>query len=82
MCLTAPARLLSSDGSTGIVEIDGRQRHTSLLFVPEARPGDWLLVGAGNALCRLDPTEARELTGLIAAARAAAKPTSTTGGRP
>ena len=80
MCLTAPARLLSTDGSTGIVEVEGRRRRASLLLVPEARPGDWLLVGAGNALRRLDPADAIELTDMIAAAAAAAAP-PTTGGR-
>jgi len=86
MCLTAPARLLSidasADGSTGIVELDGLRRRASLVFVPDARPGDWLLVGAGSALRRLEPAEARELTDLIAAATAATAATHPTGGRP
>ena len=90
MCLTAPARLLSIDesaeGSTGFVELDGLRRHASLLLVPEAQPGDWLLVGAGNALRRLEPAEARELTDLIAAASAATAaapgPARSTGRRP
>ena len=72
MCLTAPARLVEADGSIGVVEVAGRRRRASLLFVPDAVPGDWLLVGAGSALRRLDPTEAQELTDLIAAATAAA----------
>jgi hydrogenase expression/formation protein HypC len=85
MCLTAPARLLSiddaADGSAGLVDIDGLRRRTSLVLVPDARPGDWLLVGAGNALRRLDPVEARELTDLIAAATAATAAPYPTGGR-
>lgn len=71
MCLTAPARLVSADGSVGIVELDGRRRRASLLLVPDAQPGDWLLVGAGHALRSLDPVEAREILDLIAAASAA-----------
>lgn len=91
MCLTAPALLLSidpsTDGSTGTVELDGLRRRASLLLVPDARPGDWLLLGAGNALRRLDPDEARELTDLIAAATAASAeqttdPIPSIGGRP
>ena len=81
MCMTAPARLVAVDGSTGVVEIDGRRRRASLLLVPDLEPGDWVLVGAGNALRRLDPTEARELTDLIAAATAATDSNAPTGGR-
>lgn len=80
MCLTAPARLVSSEDGIGIVEVGGRRRRASLLLVPDAAPGDWLLVGAGNALRRLDPTEAEELTDLIAAATAAAASMPPTGG--
>jgi hydrogenase expression/formation protein HypC len=71
MCLTAPARVLDIDGETALVEIDGRRRRASLLLVPDARPGDWLLVGAGTALRRLDEAEALDLVDLIAAAVAA-----------
>jgi hydrogenase expression/formation protein HypC len=92
MCLTGPARLLAVDGPTGVVDVDGRRRRASLLFVPEAVPGDWLLVGAGTALRRLEPDEARELGDLIATAVAAtataatatvaAEPPAPTGGQP
>lgn len=86
MCLTAPARLLSivaaADGSAGIVDIDGRRRRASLVLVPDAQPGDWLLVGAGTALRTLDAAEAQELCDLIAAATAATAARYPTGGRP
>ena len=82
MCLTAPARLVSADGSVGIVELDGRRRRASLLLVPDAQPGDWLLVGAGHALRSLDPVEAREILDLITAASVATPPASPPTGGP
>jgi hydrogenase expression/formation protein HypC len=80
MCLTAPARLVTVDGQVGVVDLDGRRRRASLLLVPDAIPGDWLLVGAGNALRRLDPTEAEELADLIAAAASSADSARPPGG--
>lgn len=77
MCLTAPALVLSVDGSVAVVEQDGRHRRASLLLLPGVRPGDWLLVGAGTALRRLDADEAHELTELLGAARAASLPATT-----
>jgi hydrogenase expression/formation protein HypC len=68
MCLTAPARVLVVDGLTALVDQDGRRRHASLLLVPDARPGDWLLVGAGTALRRLEPDEADDIAETIRAA--------------
>ena len=72
MCLTAPARVVSVLGDVAVVEHDGRRRTASLQLLSDARPGDWVLLGAGAALRRLDPTEARELLDLIATARIAA----------
>ena len=71
MCLTAPALVLSVAGAFAVVEQDGRRRRASLLLLNGVRPGDWLLVGAGTALRRLEADEALELTELLGAARAA-----------
>jgi hydrogenase expression/formation protein HypC len=71
MCLTAPALVVSRTEATAVVEHDGRRRIASLLLVPEVRPGDWVVVGAGSVLRRLDPREAADLVDLITAARAA-----------
>ncbi|HEX7950789.1 MAG TPA: HypC/HybG/HupF family hydrogenase formation chaperone [Candidatus Limnocylindrales bacterium] len=77
MCLTAPAFVVSVDGAFAVVEQDGRRHRASLLLLDGVGPGDWLLVGAGTALRRLEADEARELTELLGAARAATNQPST-----
>jgi hydrogenase expression/formation protein HypC len=68
VCITAPGRIVGLTAEGAVVEIDGARRRASTLIVPDAAVGDWVLVGAGSVLRRLDPAEAAELTGLISAA--------------
>ncbi|MFH1022725.1 MAG: HypC/HybG/HupF family hydrogenase formation chaperone [Planctomycetota bacterium] len=63
MCLAIPGQILSIAGDTperrtAKVSFGGAVREASLAFVPEAVPGDYVLVHAGFALSRLDETEA------------------------
>ena len=44
MCLAVPARLIAVNDAIGTVELTGATRDCSLLLVPEAKVGDWLLV--------------------------------------
>ena len=60
MCLAVPARLVETRDTTGLVDFGGVRREVSLLFVPEAAIGDYVLVHAGCAIERLDETEAEE----------------------
>ena len=66
MCLTIPGRRVRIEGSdpltrTGVVEYGGALRRTvQLLYLPEAREGDWVLVHAGVATGRVAEAEARE----------------------
>ena len=50
MCLAVPAQLVHINETIGTVELTGVQRECSLLLVPEAKIGDWLLVHAGCAV--------------------------------
>lgn len=68
MCVTYPGRVVSVDGGSALVETDGRRLRASLLVVPEASVGDWVIVAAGTVLEVLDPDEARALRELLAAA--------------
>ena len=65
MCVTAPARVLAVDGETAIVDLDGVPRRASLVIVPEAAVGDWVLVAAGLVLEVLDEAEVNELQHLL-----------------
>ncbi|MEI7835248.1 MAG: HypC/HybG/HupF family hydrogenase formation chaperone [Planctomycetota bacterium] len=46
-------------GDRGIVALDGNRANVSLVLVPEARQGDWVLVHAGYAITVLDEAEAK-----------------------
>lgn len=64
MCLAVPGRILSLEGETslesrGEVDFEGILREVNLSFVPDAKPGDWVLVHAGFALQMIDDAEAR-----------------------
>ncbi|MBP6923312.1 MAG: HypC/HybG/HupF family hydrogenase formation chaperone [Veillonella sp.] len=59
MCLAVPAQLISINESIGIIELTGATRDCSLLLVPEAKVGDWLLVHAGFAVQIVDEEEAQ-----------------------
>lgn len=50
MCLAVPLKLISIDGTSGVGEFDGVRRRVELTFVPQARPGDYVIVHAGFAM--------------------------------
>ena len=54
MCLAVPAQLVAVNDVIGTVELTGATRDCSLLLVPEAKVGDWLLVHAGFAVQIVD----------------------------
>jgi len=68
MCLAVPGRIIevrapdgdSATGPIGTVDFQGSRLDVGLVFTPEARVGDWVLVHAGFALHLLDEAEARE----------------------
>ena len=62
MCLAVPLELIeiSSDGRAGIVSTGGSKMEVGLDLVPEAKPGDYLLIHAGIAIQVLEKEEAEE----------------------
>lgn len=63
MCLAIPGLILE-DGMEGgsrvaLVQFGGAARKVHLDFVPEAQPGDYVLVHVGFAISRVDEAEAR-----------------------
>ena len=54
MCMSIPGTVLSIDREgpvpIGRVELQGVEREVNLAFVPEARPGDRLIVHSGIAV--------------------------------
>nr|WP_054673094.1 HypC/HybG/HupF family hydrogenase formation chaperone [Veillonella denticariosi] len=60
MCLAVPAQLVAVNDTIGTVELTGgATRDCSLLLVPDAKVGDWLLVHAGFAVQIVDEEEAQ-----------------------
>lgn len=61
MCLGVPGRITAvEDGMVrmGTVDFDGSTLEVCLAYVPEAMPGDYVLVHAGFALTTLDEEQA------------------------
>lgn len=58
MCLTVLGTVLDRDGDEAIVRTGDGLLRCSALIVPEALPGDDVLVGLGAILRRLTPDEA------------------------
>jgi hydrogenase expression/formation protein HypC len=65
MCLTAPARVLAVDGEMALVDLDGMARRASLVLLPDATVGDWVLVASGLVLEALDEAEVNALQELL-----------------
>ena len=64
MCLAIPGRIvaITPDPASPVAEVDydGVRRRAQLIYLPEARVGDYILVQAGFAVRRLSEAEARE----------------------
>jgi len=59
MCLALPAEILSIDGDTATVDVDGVTTPVSLAFLEGCTPGDFVVVHVGYALTRIEPEEAQ-----------------------
>ena len=65
MCLAVPAKVIDIQDKLARVEISGVQRDASLMLLPEAKIGDFVLVRAGFAMQIVDEKEAEETTALL-----------------
>jgi hydrogenase expression/formation protein HypC len=61
MCLAVPAKITRLDESgQGTVRYMGSEVKANFSLVPQARPGDWVIIHAGFAISVMDEKEARE----------------------
>ncbi|MBE0429600.1 MAG: HypC/HybG/HupF family hydrogenase formation chaperone [Thermoleophilia bacterium] len=60
MCLAVPARIIEKRADLATVEIGGITRQASLVLLPGAGIGDYVLIHAGFAISLIDRHEARE----------------------
>ena len=65
MCLAIPGRLVETSREDGVamgkVDFGGTRKRVCLEHVPEAQPGDYVLVHVGFALSRIDEVEAHRV---------------------
>jgi hydrogenase expression/formation protein HypC len=70
MCLGVPGRIVSVSEEDEVlmatVEFGGIRKRVCLEHVPDAEPGDYVLVHVGFALSRIDEEEARRVFELLA----------------
>ena len=71
MCLAVPARVISIEDRLASVEVQGVRRAASLMLLPEAAVGDYVLVHAGFAMQIVDHEEAERIEALRAEMRGA-----------
>jgi hydrogenase expression/formation protein HypC len=60
MCLAIPALVLSLDGDTAAVDIDGVRRTIGTMLTPQVKVGDYVLLHTGYSIGILKPEEAEE----------------------
>ncbi|MCI6231865.1 MAG: HypC/HybG/HupF family hydrogenase formation chaperone [Selenomonas sp.] len=65
MCLAVPAKILSIQDALAKVELSGVTKDVSLMLLPEAKIGDYVLVHAGFAMQIVDEKEAEETYALL-----------------
>lgn len=70
MCLAIPGRLIEVTFEQGVrmgkVDFGGTLKRACLEHVPEAVPGDYVLVHVGFALSRIDEEEAKRVFAFLA----------------
>jgi len=66
MCLALPMRITAIEDQLATIVAEGLQQRASIVLVPDARVGDYVLVHAGYAISVLDEAEAGETYALLA----------------
>ena len=66
MCLAFPAKILEIDGDLATVERSGVKRKASLMLLPDAAVGDYVLIHAGFAMQVIDERELKIRDALVA----------------
>lgn len=65
MCLAVPAKVIEKKDMVATVEVEGICRDISLMLLPEANEGDYILMHAGFAIQVIDEEEAKITTELL-----------------
>ena len=60
MCLAVPLKLVEINGKDAVGEALGMQRAVRVDFIPDPKPGDYVMVHAGFAIERLPEEQAMD----------------------
>jgi hydrogenase expression/formation protein HypC len=67
MCLAVPARIVTLNGTTATISVDGALREVDVSLIEAPRLGDHVLVHAGFAIHKWDQDEVDELEAIRSA---------------
>ena len=59
MCLAVPAQIVEREDMVATVDVGGVRRQVSMMLLPEAQIGDYVLIHAGFAMQQIDEEEAK-----------------------
>jgi hydrogenase expression/formation protein HypC len=65
MCLAIPMRITAIEDKIATIELDGLSQRASLMLLPDAAVGDFVLVHAGCAITVLSEEDAQETFDLL-----------------
>jgi hydrogenase expression/formation protein HypC len=60
MCVGVPAKVIQRDEWTALVDVMGSTTTVGIIFVPEIKIGEYVIVHAGQAISKVDEVYARE----------------------
>ena len=60
MCLGVPAKIIKIEEQTALVDVMGSRMYVGIIFVPEVKKGDYVLLHAGQAMTVVDEKYAHE----------------------
>ncbi|MCX7796583.1 MAG: HypC/HybG/HupF family hydrogenase formation chaperone [bacterium] len=65
MCLAVPAIIKEINGDKAIAELEGVKLEISIIFTPEVKLGDYVIVHAGYSIAIMEEKEAEETIALL-----------------
>ena len=65
MCLAVPMELININGVIGTARLGDVSREVNLMLVPDAKPGDYVIIHAGSAISVLSREEAKKTLDLL-----------------
>ena len=65
MCLAVPVLIKKIDGAMADAELAGNETSVNILFTPDVKVGDYVIMHAGYALSIMSSSEAQETFDLL-----------------